>query len=78
MGIVQSDDVTYVHGDLNKAYNYAQNVSCYNLLFASPDFERKCVVVGPSPEVGRHPPPCTKSALSLFVHLFDKGYVLHV
>ena len=62
MGIIQSDDVTYIHGELNKAYNYAQNVSCYNYLFASPDFERKCVVVGPSSEVVQHPLASTKSA----------------
>ena len=26
-GIVESDDVGIIHGELNKAYNYAQNVS---------------------------------------------------
>ena len=31
-GIVESDDVSIVHGELNKAYNYAQNVSLLRTL----------------------------------------------
>lgn len=27
-GIIESDDINIIHGEMNKAYSYSQNVSC--------------------------------------------------